>query len=71
VQYGDVFEGELIAEYTLGNKKPTPDRFWVVVMEDEQAKPLRPLQYVRIKTGYRVTLDGCEGTLDVPDPAWR
>jgi hypothetical protein len=71
VQYGDVFEGELVAAYVLGQKKPIPTKFWVVVTEDEQDNPLRQLQHARIKTGYRLTLEGCEGTIDVPDPTWR
>lgn len=71
VQYGDVYEGEIVAEYTLGQKLPVPSRFWVVVLADEQEKPLKLLSHIKIKSGYRLSMDGCEESLDVPDPSWR
>jgi hypothetical protein len=67
-QYGDVYEGEIVAGYTLGSSRPTPDAFWLVI---DAEKPLVLLGYQKIKTGYRLTRKKTGETIDVSDPTWR
>lgn len=67
-QYGDVYEGEIVAGYTLGSSRPTPDQFWLVINAE---RPLVKLAHQRIKSGYRLTREKTGETIDVTDPTWR
>lgn len=66
-KYGDVYEGELVAEYTLGSSRPTPEKFFIAAKEE---KPLKLLDFAKLKTGYRITLPSGQ-TAVVDDPSWK
>ena len=70
VQHGAVYEGEIVATYTLGRDGALDTMHLVRAISAPDQKPLQPLPHVRIKGGYRLNLpDGT--TLDVSDPTWR
>lgn len=63
--YGEVYEGEIVAQYTLGGDKRA-DKFFVVISAE---KPLVEIDATKIKTGYKLELGGMR--LDVSDPYWK
>lgn len=68
VRHGDVWVGEIVAQYTLGARRLAPDYFYLVWEAD---KPLLPLEFVRRRDGqYGLTLPGGE-VIIITDPAWR
>lgn len=73
VKYGYVYEGEIVAEYTLGEGSE-PDA-WYVVTRNE--KPLQKLAARKVRDGYYVltalTKDGTllPGEVRVSSPYWR
>jgi hypothetical protein len=79
--YGDVYPGEIIAEFTLGERgTPTPHGWYLVRVHPE--KPLVLLHAIRrTKQGYVLAINKqgmtpeesaqAYGTIVVPDPAWR
>lgn len=70
VQYGDAWEGEIIAEYTLGGRSAPKPNGWYIVKPHE--KPLTIIQSAtkRRDGQWALTLPNGE-TLVVSDPAWR
>ena len=65
---GDVYVGEIVAQYTLGGSS-TPD-VWYLVYGSE--RPLHRLAATHRRDGrWDLTLDGAEGTVTVADPYWR
>lgn len=71
-QYGDVWIGEVLAQYTLGGRgRPAPEKFYLVEEPDENGKHLQELTHVRRRDGrYTLTLPD-DQLLLVSDPAWR
>ena len=68
-QMGDVWVGEIVANYTLGARgTPTPDSFVLVIGGDD--KPLQTVPHVKRRDG-QYTLTFGEETLVVSSPAWR
>ncbi len=68
VQWGEVWPGEVIAEFRLGESTP---RAWYVVHPREARKLLR-LSGVRLRDGsYRLTHEEYEGEIIVTDPYWK
>jgi hypothetical protein len=71
-QYGDVWLGELVAEYTLGKKNPEPDMFLVVYVGDDGETKRSVLKHTKRRDGqYSIVIPGVETPLVVADPAWR
>ncbi len=67
---GDVYPGEIVAEYTLGGNTE-PDAWFVVVADNGDGKPLRRLAVVKRRDGYSLTHKRMEGDIVVPSPYWR
>jgi hypothetical protein len=70
VQYGDVYLGEVIAEYTLGGNRQ-PDKWFLVDPHDDYI--WWALEGTRRRDGqWDLRLSGRqESILTVPDPYWR
>lgn len=62
-KYGSVYEGEVLAWYTLGEKTPRPYHFGLVASDGK----IIDLDHKAVKSGYRLSLDEVR-TLDVSDP---
>lgn len=69
-QYGDVYEGEIVARYFLGRDGGL-DTFGIVLgAEQSDGVKWIKIESNRIRTGYRLTLT--DGTaIEVSDPTWR
>ncbi len=66
-KYGDVWPGEIVAEYTLGGAS-TPDAWHLV----SDATPiLVALEAQKTKAGWVLSLPGHDGSVTLPDPYWR
>jgi hypothetical protein len=75
-KYGDVYIGDIIAEYTLGSR--TPDQWLLIVDGDGEWATWVSLDATKLRNGrWRVTVasspgkEDVPGELDVPDPYWR
>lgn len=72
--YGNVFEGEIVATFTLGGNR-TPSGFSIVAKKGWSAeKPdqaIMKLDFVATKSGYRLTRSKTGETIEVSDPYWK
>ena len=69
-EYGDVYAGDVLATYTLGQSRPVPDSWRLVCDTVKAADMVCDVAATKTKSGYRLTLPS-GATVDVPDPAWR
>ena len=68
--YGDVFEGEIVAEYTLGLAKPKPEAFYIV--RASNTKPcLVNLEFTKTRSGYKLRGAKSGKEIVVSDPTWK